>query len=57
MACSGTNMDFVSSLQVQLEIFLILLCNLSPQSLAGLGSEKEEEELSYEEKKALEKKR
>ena len=57
MACSGTNMDFVSSLQVQLEIFLILLCNLSPQSLAGLGSEKEEEDLSYEEKKALEKKR
>ena len=28
-----------------------------PQSLAGLGSEKDEEELSYQEKKALEKKR
>merc|ERR1712183_1078090 len=36
-----TNTDFVSSLQ----------------SLAGLGSEKDEDEMSYQEKKALDKKR
>ena len=31
--------------------------HVSSQSLAGLGSDKNEEEMSYQEKKALEKKR
>ena len=55
----GTNMDFVTSLQVQLYLVLILFIfvYLSCQSLAGLGSEKDEEDMSYQEKKALEKKR
>ena len=52
-------MDFVTSLQVDdyFEIFTTKKSHSSCQSLAGLGSEKDEHEMSYEERKALEKKR
>ena len=38
-------------------LILFIFVHLSCQSLAGLGSEKDEEDMSYQEKKALEKKR
>ena len=55
----GNNMDFVNSLQVPHYniLYILMRKHFSPQSLAGLGSEKDEGELSYQEKKALEKKR